>query len=91
MHLKDHEKALELCETAINDPWLRTSVLTSIKRRLKRLKKSSESIVETELEEEQPEILTLKGKIQGGNVTGKRWNFTWTGTICHLEQLKNSF
>ena len=72
MHLKDHEKALELCETAINDPWLRTSALTSIKRRLKRLKKSSESIAESELEEEQPEILTLKGKIQGGNVTGKK-------------------
>lgn len=72
-HLKDHQKALELCEAAINDHWLRTSALTSIKRRLKRLKKSSDSnLVDENDPEDEPEVLTIKGKIQGGNVTGKK-------------------
>ena len=72
-HLKDREKALELCETALNDPWVRTSALTSIRRRSKRLKKSSDASVEDENEfEDEPEIVTLKGKIQEGNVTGKK-------------------
>lgn len=68
-HLKDSQGAMELCEAALKDSHLRTSALTSIKRRLKKLNKG---ISETEGEEEEPEILTLHGRIQEGNVTGKR-------------------
>jgi fanconi-associated nuclease 1 len=73
-HLKDSIGALELCESALKDPWLRTSALTSIKRRQKKLKKSEElELTGFELEvEDEPEIITIKGRIQGGNVTGKK-------------------
>lgn len=67
-HLKDSTGALELCESALKDPWLRTSALTSINRRQKKLKKSEE----LEGLEDEPEIITIKGRIQGGNVTGKK-------------------
>lgn len=85
-HLKDHPKALELCETALCDPWLRTSALTSIKRRLRRLKKSSpdENIDDENDLEDAPEILTLKGKIQGGNVTGKKLKLHMDGDDLSL-------
>ena len=69
-HLKDTEKALELCESALKDPWLRTSALTSIKRRQKKLKKSEDS--DLNLLKDEPEIITIKGRIQSGNVTGKK-------------------
>ena len=70
-HLKDSSKALKLCESALKDPWLRTSALTSIKRRQKKLKKS-EDLDDLNSLEDEPEIITIKGRIQGGNVTGKK-------------------
>jgi fanconi-associated nuclease 1 len=73
-HLKDSVGALELCESALKDSWLRTSALTSIKRRQKKLKKSEDLDMtgfEVEVEDE-PEIIIIKGRIKGGNVTGKK-------------------
>lgn len=68
-HLKDSSKALELCESALTDPWLRTSALTSIKRRQKKLKKNE--MDDFDLVDE-PEIVTIKGRIKGGNTTGTK-------------------
>lgn len=70
-HLKNQNEALILCESALNDSWLRTSALTSIKRRQKKLKKSDDDLSLNFFEDE-PEIITIKGRIQGGNVTGKK-------------------
>ena len=67
-HLKDSKRAIELCEFALKDPWLRTAALTSIKRRQKKLQRQEEE----DEDEDEIEIIKLKGKIQSGNLIGKK-------------------
>ena len=71
-HLKDPQRAIEFCEEALKDSWLRTSALTSIRRRIKKLDANSQNQSLLSFEEEEPEVLILAGRIQTGNIPGKK-------------------
>ncbi len=75
-HLKAPQVALKLCQQALNDPLVRTTARTSLQRRFKKLSKNEEEMTEDlpdELPAEmQPEIITIQGRIQQGNSTGRK-------------------
>jgi fanconi-associated nuclease 1 len=92
-HLKNPERALELCREALQDSWLRTAALTSIKRRLKKLTKqllqTDESVSIDLGDEDVPEIVALHGIIQSGNVTGKKVKLCLDDDVLSMDSVEN--